>query len=417
MRASGSSSRRGCHRDRSAGRAEGASRRDEDRSRHDLPGRGRDRKFADLPEREAEWRSAWPGFRVVQRWGDTQAKSARLDFIAKGLDVKPASRDVLGTLREIQELVGDGLFAIDLVRGDLACSQLEAWRFGPGGVKPLEGHDKFDDLCDALRYGLFGIKFIERQQGQHAASITGASETPYRPQTAAGMTTRQTIPGYHSAGKRHERPDDQLCDSEETCSPKASRKSSGRRTGTSRLARVSAGAWSVRRAAAGERAGARRSGHARASRASREGKRMIEDDRPNLHDPLEARRALDAIEAMLGDEIRAALHDGSMDAWLADDDLRFACLTIVYDLAWSDDDAERGRGIRLLMKLAECEERLRGRERAQEERDETGKRVREIAVGLADRKQLGRIQIVDLADELLNIAADVVLPRRERKEA
>ncbi len=161
-------------------------------------------KFADLViERETEWRSAWPGFRVVARYGDTQAKSARLDFIAKGLDVKPASRDVLGTLREIQELVGDGLFAIDLVRGDLACSQLEAWRFGPGGVKPLEGHEKFDDLCDALRYGLFGIKFTERQQGQHAASVTGASETPYRPQTAAGMTTRRTPPGgYFSDSER-----------------------------------------------------------------------------------------------------------------------------------------------------------------------------------------------------------------------
>jgi hypothetical protein len=159
-------------------------------------------KFADLVvEREREWRSAWPGFRVVQRWGDTQGKSARLDFIAKGLDVRPASRDVLGTLREIQELVGDGLFAIDLVRGDLACSQLEAWRFGPGGTKPLEGHEKFDDLCDAIRYALFGIKFLERQQGQNMAAVTGASDTPYRPQTATGMTTRRSIPGgYFSAG-------------------------------------------------------------------------------------------------------------------------------------------------------------------------------------------------------------------------
>ena len=92
-------------------------------------------------------------------------------------------------------------------------------------------------------------------------------------------------------------------------------------------------------------------------------------------------------------------------------------MTIFYDLAWSDDDEERGRGISFLMRLAEHEERRRGVERTIADRDEAGKRVRQVAVELASREQLGRTEIVDLADELLTLAADVVLPRRERREA
>ena len=69
------------------------------------------------------------------------------------------------------------------------------------------------------------------------------------------------------------------------------------------------------------------------------------------------------------------------------------------------------------MRLAEHEERRRGQERVLVERDEAGTRVRRVAVAMAEREQLGRPEIVDLADELLTIAGDILLPMTREGES
>lgn len=146
-------------------------------------------KFCDLViEREKLWRERFPCWRIAARWGDTQAKAARLEFREKGIVLMPASRDVTATISEFQDLVNDGLFIVDLERNDLLVRQLEAWRFKPGTVVPLEGHDKFDDLADACRYCLYGIKFLERQRARQGVAQTAAGKTRYQPQTAAGSS-------------------------------------------------------------------------------------------------------------------------------------------------------------------------------------------------------------------------------------
>jgi hypothetical protein len=149
-------------------------------------------KFAqEVIAREARWRLLFPGFWITARWGDTQAKAARLDFRASGLDLRPATRDVVASIAETQGLVGDNLLAIDLDVGDLLVRQLEAWRFTPGTTKPYEGHDKSDDAADALRYALHGIKTVERVAAVNATA-TPAEAIPGGPK--AGLSPRTESP-------------------------------------------------------------------------------------------------------------------------------------------------------------------------------------------------------------------------------
>ncbi len=143
----------------------------------------------------------------------------------------------------------------------------------------------------------------------------------------------------------------------------------------------------------------------------------FDQDAFDAGDPVARRIALEEIEAMFAEEVRAALKDDRGADWLDDPELRFVCLSIFYSLAWSDDQEERGRGISFLMRLAEHEERRRGQERVLVERDEAGTRVRRVAVAMAEREQLGRPEIVDLADELLTIAGDILLPMTREGES
>jgi hypothetical protein len=99
---------------------------------------------------------------------------------------------------ELRDLVNDDLFFIDLNRCDLLVRQLEGWRLNPATGKPFEGYNKADDACDACRYVIGGIKHVERRRLRQDGGQTGASESPWRPQTAASVSRWRTAGGIPS---------------------------------------------------------------------------------------------------------------------------------------------------------------------------------------------------------------------------
>jgi hypothetical protein len=162
---------------------------------------GLDKLAEQVIAREKSWQERVPGFHVSYRFADEtgSGKLARQTWAERSenpLATTRVGKDLEGSIRYLQELVEGDMLIVDAARCPMLMKEIESWHWRPGTGKPV---DDFDHAVSALRYGAWGARAFVRASSRTSSGQTASAETPYRPQTAAGMTTRQTI-NYHSAG-------------------------------------------------------------------------------------------------------------------------------------------------------------------------------------------------------------------------
>lgn len=147
--------------------------------------------------RERAWRAQYPLWRVSKRFGDIQAKAARIDLAHHDpplVLVFLGTRDVKEHIKNCGVILDKDIFAVDLNRCDIFTEEIESWHYPrkKAGLtddpeKPVED---FDHLMSAWRYAVDNIRVLTLADnrpfilpgftGEHktAQGIGGKSGTP-----------------------------------------------------------------------------------------------------------------------------------------------------------------------------------------------------------------------------------------------
>lgn len=152
-----------------------------------------------IVEREIYWKARMgPKWRVTRRFGDPQAKAARLDF-ARHSPPLPISfavtREVKEHVKLLVNLVGDDLFYVDTDRCKMFCEEVALWHYPKKKPEmtddPEVPVDDFDHAMSAWRYAAANIWHLKRRSQRKTVrpGSTGVIQT-----TAENLRRGQQLP-------------------------------------------------------------------------------------------------------------------------------------------------------------------------------------------------------------------------------
>jgi hypothetical protein len=146
-------------------------------------------KLAELiVERERKWRMKHKKFRTFARFGDPQAKAARLDFAHHNPPLKMSwyvTREIEEHVKLVNDWVGNDRMFVDVERCPMFVEEIEAWHYDYKNPDKLV--DEFNHAMSALRYGLANVIAMERKR-RLGARRPGPT-VKKRPQMTVNMPT------------------------------------------------------------------------------------------------------------------------------------------------------------------------------------------------------------------------------------
>lgn len=124
-------------------------------------------EFANLVKaKESYWRGKYKDFTVKNRFADPAAKAARLEWSINGLPTQFfTTREIPEQVKTVNEMLKEGLFAIDLTKVEMLGEEMEAYSYPNKRLGTVNDPDKpvddFNHQISALRYCMQHLKILE----------------------------------------------------------------------------------------------------------------------------------------------------------------------------------------------------------------------------------------------------------------